>query len=374
MIALSAIAALTAIYLILGHIGLSRLNSERAALPSPREWPLVSIIIPAYNAQKTISDTLKSVASLDYPRKEIIVVNDSSDSTPSIARSFNARVIQNKKRQGKPASLNIAAKAAKGSLLFFLDADTIASRDCLRRMVPWFSQKGVAAVMPRYLLRNGGVIPKLASLENLFTFTLLRIHMFFGSMIGFRGCSVLIKKSVLEKNPWPETLMEDNHLSATLASLGHSIIWEPLAVTRTSEPGTIRELRKQKTRWGEGAIISFLGNWRFYTRSPQFMIFFYPYFALGITMGLLILAFLLSPILIPNLTTTIGMEILLMSIGMYFHSLIFFNIGGGGLPILNTLWFMTIYFPLMTASYFRGLLRGIKRKKRGLSELHFRDW
>ncbi len=373
MLALTAVAALTAAYLIFGWVGMSRLDRERESLPPPRQ-PLVSVIIPAYNSQRIIGETLKSAKSLDYPRKEIIVVNDSRDSTPAIARSYGARVIQNPERTGKPASLNKATGAARGELLFFLDADTTASRDCLKRMVPWFSRRDVAAVMPRYLLKNISPVSRLAALENLFTFALLRIHMFFGSMVGFRGCSVLIRKDILKKQPWPETLLEDNHLSATLASEGHRIIWEPLAVTHTREPGTMHELRRQKRRWGEGACLAFRKHWRFYLSSPQFITFFYPYFALGIITGLLSLSLLLSPLLFPFLTAPILTELASIFVAMYFHSLILFHTGGGGLLPLRTLKFMLLYFPVMTYSYFRGVLAGIIRKKKGKRELHFRDW
>lgn len=372
MITALAVAFLTALYLVVGRAGMARLNRERRGLKSGH--PLVSIIIPAYRSQKTIGETLSSARALDYPKKEIIVVNDSRDGTPSIARSHGARVIQNPKRMGKPASLNMATKAARGSLLFFLDSDTMASRDCLRRMVPWFSRRDVAAVMPRYLLRNKSPVSRLASLENLFTFTLLRLHMFFGSLGGFRGCSVLLRRDLILKHPWPDTLLEDNHLSATLASQGYRIIWEPGATAWTREPGSMRSLRDQKMRWGEGAYLTFREHWRFYLGSPQFITFLYPYLALGITAGMLILLLVASLAAFPSLTAPILMELSLLFAAMYLHSLIFLYLGGGGILPVKTLGFMLLYFPVMTYSYFLGVLAGIRRKRRGMRELHFRRW
>jgi cellulose synthase/poly-beta-1,6-N-acetylglucosamine synthase-like glycosyltransferase len=374
MLTVLAIAFMTAAYLILGRIGMSRLGRERRALTMPDRPPLVSIVIPAYNSQKTIGSTLKSARALDYPRKEIIVVNDSMDSTPEIARSYGAGVIQNQKRMGKPASLNRATSEAKGELLFILDSDTTASRSCLQRMVPWFSKREVAAVMPRYLLKNRGPISKLAGLENLFTFSLLRVHAFFGGTVGFRGCSVLIRRDILRKHPWPDTLMEDNHLSATLAGQGHRIIWEPLAVTHTTEPESLQELKRQKRRWGEGAGLAFLHHRRFYMRSPQFLLFFFPYLSMGIIAGLLFISLLLSPLLFPSLAAPILKELALIFVSMYAHALIFLYVGGGRPMPLGTLRFMLFYFPVATAYYFRGLLSGIKRKKKRRPELHFRHW
>jgi cellulose synthase/poly-beta-1,6-N-acetylglucosamine synthase-like glycosyltransferase len=365
---------LTITYLALGRAGMKRLDSERRALNPPKKHPMVSIIVAAYRSQKTIARTLESASKIDYPRKEIIVINDSQDSTPSIARSFGARVVQNRKRMGKPHGLNTATKLARGDLLFILDSDTTASRDTLKRIVPWFSDDAVAAVMPRYLLRNRRGIARLASLENLFTFAILRVHMFFGSMAGFRGCSVVIRKSILEKHPWPNTLLEDNHLSATLLKHGHRIIWEPRAVTWTDEPATMGELKRQRRRWGEGAFLAFREHKRFYLRSTQFMTFLYPYLTLGAVWCLLMLSLLLSPVLFPALTIPILTEIVIMFIATYLHTLIFLYLGGGRFLPLQSLAFMLIYMPITSCSYSLGVLTGIRRRKHGRTELNFRNW
>ncbi len=375
MLSLIFVAAITALYLILGRSGMARLQKERAGLPkSDKHPPLVSIIIPAYNASRTIGHALKSANAQDYPRKEVIVVNESNDSTPTIVRSHGARLIQNKKRLGKANALNAAIPHARGDLLFFLDSDTTIDRTCLSRLVPWFSRKDVSAVMPRYGLRNNVPVARLAHVENIFTFALLRVHLFFGSIAGFRGCSVMIRKSVMKKHPWPNTLMEDNHLAATLVSRGHRIIYEPNARARTDEPETISELRRQKNRWGEGAYLAFKKHRSYYLRSPQFMIFFYPYFALGIITGLLVLGLLASPLLFPGLALPIIAELVVIFISMYFHTLIFLKLGGGGFLPGRTFKFMTVYFSIMTYAYFRGILRGIKRKKSGRKELNLESW
>jgi biofilm PGA synthesis N-glycosyltransferase PgaC len=374
MISLIVISIITACYIIIGNAGMSMLKKERASLKMPESLPLVSIIIPAYKSQAIIEDTLRSIKSITYPRKEIIIVNDYPDSTASIARTYGARVIENRERIGKPAALNKATNIARGELLFFIDSDTTVNKDCIDRLVPWFSKGEVSVVMPKYLLKNKTPVTKLADVENIFMFALLRVHMFFRSLAGFRGCSVMIRKSVLMKHPWPETLMEDNHLAATLSSKGHRIIWEPLAITHTSEPETLKEIRRQKKRWGEGAYLAFRHHLRFYARSPQFMIFFYPYFALGIATGILLLLLLLSPIFFPAIALPIVTELVLIFISMYFHTLIFLYLGGGKALPVRTFKFMTFYFSVMTYSYFRGVLSGIKRKKRGGRELNFRYW
>jgi peptidoglycan-N-acetylglucosamine deacetylase len=374
MIFVIAISLITAAYVILGRLGMSRIARERPASPPSKKRPMVSIIIPAYKSQATIEKTLMSVRDLDYPRKEVIVVNDSRDNTPEIARRYKARVIQNRKRLGKAMALNRAQKAARGELIFVLDSDTTVSSDCLKRLVPWFSLKNVAAVMPRYLLANDGPVSRLADLENTFTFALLRVHAFFGSLAGFRGCSIMLRKDVLLENPWPDTLLEDNHLAATLVQKGYRIIWEPLAITYTSEPETLGEVKKQKKRWGEGAYLAFRSHRRFYMRSKQFMIFFYPYFALNIATGLLVLSLALSPLLFPGMAVPIVLDLAGIFMAMYVHTLIFLYLGSGKALPGRTIMFMTRYFPVMIYSYSRGVLSGMRRKRNGDREMNFRYW
>jgi len=90
--------------------------------------PLVSILIPAYNAERWIKQTLKSAVSQDYPNKEIILVNDgSSDHTSEIARTFAARFVKivEQPNAGGPAARNKALAHAQGDYIQWLDHDDV---------------------------------------------------------------------------------------------------------------------------------------------------------------------------------------------------------------------------------------------------------
>ncbi|HZS56223.1 MAG TPA: glycosyltransferase family 2 protein [Bryobacteraceae bacterium] len=90
--------------------------------------PLVSILIPAYNAQEWIRETLRSAVTQTWERKEIIVVDDgSTDGTNSIVREFESagvRVIS-QKNQGAAAARNAAFAVSQGDYIQWLDADDI---------------------------------------------------------------------------------------------------------------------------------------------------------------------------------------------------------------------------------------------------------
>ena len=94
--------------------------------------PLISILVPAYNAEKWLADTLTSAVSQTWPRKEIIVVDDgSSDATLSIARGFESSVIKvlADDHRGKAAAVNLAVEVSQGDYIQYLDADDILAAD-----------------------------------------------------------------------------------------------------------------------------------------------------------------------------------------------------------------------------------------------------
>lgn len=92
--------------------------------------PLVSVIIPAFNAEATLGEALQSAAAQSYPRLEIIIVDDGSiDRTGGIAGDFcasepRARFLRTPNR-GVAAARNAGIEAASGEYLAFLDADDL---------------------------------------------------------------------------------------------------------------------------------------------------------------------------------------------------------------------------------------------------------
>jgi len=94
--------------------------------------PLVSILIPAFNAQNWIGDTLRSAIAQTWPRKEIIVVNDgSTDQTLAIARQFESDSLKvvTQKNQGAAATRNNAFSLSQGDFIQWLDADDLLAPD-----------------------------------------------------------------------------------------------------------------------------------------------------------------------------------------------------------------------------------------------------
>jgi glycosyltransferase involved in cell wall biosynthesis len=99
--------------------------------------PLVSILIPAYNADETIADTIKSAIAQTWQRKEIIVVNDGSkDRTEEVAQRFAPKVtVVSTENHGAAAARNHAMRLSHGDYIQWLDADDILGLDKIERQL-----------------------------------------------------------------------------------------------------------------------------------------------------------------------------------------------------------------------------------------------
>ncbi len=100
--------------------------------------PLVSILIPAYNAEKWIAYTLQSALEQTWPRKEIIVVDDgSADGTLEIARGFTSKgfTVVSVENRGASAARNHALQLSKGDYIQWLDADDLLAPNKIERQL-----------------------------------------------------------------------------------------------------------------------------------------------------------------------------------------------------------------------------------------------
>lgn len=101
------------------------------------EPPLVSVVVPAFNAQAYVGEAIESVLTQTYQHLECIVVNDgSTDCTGDIIRSFGDRVVAFDQRSaGVSQARNLAIEASRGTWLAFLDADDLWASNKLERQI-----------------------------------------------------------------------------------------------------------------------------------------------------------------------------------------------------------------------------------------------
>ena len=112
---------------------------------------MIAVIIPAYNAARTLAACLQALNAQTVPREvyEIIVVDDgSADDTAQRAVTAGARVIR-QENAGAAAAGNRGAEAALGALLLFTDSDCVSAPDWVEAMVATFSDASGAGARGR---------------------------------------------------------------------------------------------------------------------------------------------------------------------------------------------------------------------------------
>lgn len=153
-----------------------------------RNNPKVSIIIPALNEEKYIEKTLKHIKKQTYRNIEIIVVdNASTDKTKSIAKKY-AKVISVKKR-GISKARNAGARIATGSVLLFVDADTLLKKDFVERVVERFKKSKNVVGICGYIETRGSFLQRLVyklCSEIAWISTIIRMPLFYGMCMAWK--------------------------------------------------------------------------------------------------------------------------------------------------------------------------------------------
>ena len=233
-----------------------------------KKFPSVSIVIPAYNEGKNIIKTLSSLINLHYPknRLEIIVINDGSkDNTGDLVKGFIAKSkrwdirLISKKNEGKGAALNDGLRAAKGEFFVCLDADSIATKDALLKILPHFTEENIAVVLPLLKVEKPkNIWQKMQWLEYI-------VNMFYKKLMGRLNCVhvspgpfSVYRKNILQKVGGfdEDNLTEDLEITLRLQSRHYKIVQLLDAEVFTLAPKTFKELYKQRNRWYKGSVIN----------------------------------------------------------------------------------------------------------------------
>lgn len=174
---------------------------------------MVSIIIPAFNASRTIGQCLDSIAKQTYRDVEVIVVDDGSSSPLSRGSEEGVRVIRNEKNMGAPASRNIGFRASRGEYVMFCDADIVLAPTALERLL--------AALQKR---------PDASYAYSSFRFGWKKFTSFPFDAARLRAMSYIHTTSLMRREHFPffdETIkrFQDWDLYLTMLEQGHTGVW-----------------------------------------------------------------------------------------------------------------------------------------------------
>ena len=271
--------------------------------------PPISIIVPAYNEEKNIVQSVYSLISLDYPAFEVIIVNDGSKDNMLdelikefeleesnreyetilafnpirniyVSKKFGRLVVVDKENGGKADAQNAGISVSRMSLLCMVDADTILEPDGLLRMVQPFidDPARTVAVGGSVMIANGSKINsgRLTRVAIRFNFLVyfqileyLRAFLMARVAWSYVNCLTLIsgafgvfsRREVMAVGGYTRgSVGEDFDLVIKLHRYmlenkrDYRITFVPDAVCWTEAPESLSVLAKQRTRWQRGAL------------------------------------------------------------------------------------------------------------------------
>ncbi len=228
----------------------------------------LTVIVPAYNEEKTILDTLESIQKQTVRPKEIIVVDDrSTDHTAEIARKTGVTVLETLTNTGsKAGAQNYALKQVKTKFVMALDADTTMEKHAVEKLLKAFEEENTAAacgfVIPRFV---NTIWERGRYIEYLIAFTYYKpIQEYFGKPLISSGCfSMYRTKFLKESNGWPtRTMAEDMDLTWSFHQKKFFVRFIPEAVCYPIEPQTFSFMKKQLIRWSHGFVQNLTLHWK----------------------------------------------------------------------------------------------------------------
>jgi cellulose synthase/poly-beta-1,6-N-acetylglucosamine synthase-like glycosyltransferase len=285
--------SISLIYALLLYYSWKKIKSHLSQDVAVTSLPSVSFIVPAYNEEDLIVETIQTYLSLPQSKKEVIVINDGShDSTFKLLQNmFLLRKGQGELYQsilypelkvitaphmGKARALNLGVSFAAYDLICTMDADTIPTargvEACLRafaRDENLVAAGGVIQILSTGLLKENSPVngrsnkwlPNFQRVEYLRTFICERLGWsFIGSTLLISGAFCMLKKSALTRAGGfsHRSITEDFDLIVRLRKVyrGEAANFEILPVTTcyTQGPFKLKHLMRQRMRWQMGLI------------------------------------------------------------------------------------------------------------------------
>lgn len=241
------------------------------ALPSPSEWPMVTVQLPLYNERFVVRRLLEAVAAMDYPadRLQIQVLDDSVDGTERLSRRLCAVLrrrgldvvwLHRTTRRGyKAGALAAGLHCARGEVITIFDADFVPPADFLRRCIPALMQPGVGIVQARWghLNRDDSWFTRMQAILLDGHFVIEQAaRQAAGCFLSFNGtCGVLRREAIDAAGGWTsDTVTEDLDLSIRAQLQGWRIVYLHDLVVPGEIPADPNGFRSQQRRWTKGGV------------------------------------------------------------------------------------------------------------------------
>lgn len=252
--------------IIIGVFALIDRFRKRKNYASPEYAPRVAVLIPAYNEEKVIVRTVRSVMMSNYKNIRIIVIDDGSkDRTYDIVReAYPADIasgrltVLTKPNGGKAEALNFALEQTDEEIYVGIDADGVIAHDAITRMVPHFANPKIGAVAGNAKVGNRvNLWTRWQALEYITSqnFERRALDLFDVVMVVPGAIGAWRTAAVRAGNGYhPDTVAEDADLTMNLLEQGYEVIYEDQALAFTEAPENMDGLMRQRFRWSFGIL------------------------------------------------------------------------------------------------------------------------
>ena len=241
----------------------------RPARPAGLE-PEVAVVMPAFNEQEAIADSLNSLLALDYPpdKLELVAINDgSTDGTLAEMRRVEreaggrVRVLDLGHNQGKRAAMAAGIRATKADIVAFVDSDSVLEPDALRVLVQGFADPRVGAICGHADVQNvrESWLTKMQAVRYFVAFRVVKAaESIFGAVTCCSGCfSAYRRAAIMPHLDWwtHQTFLGEQSTFGDDRSLTNCVLrdwrvrYESRAVSHTLVPARFKQFMTQQLRW-----------------------------------------------------------------------------------------------------------------------------
>ena len=236
-------------------------NKSKRNLPNTHE-PEVTLLVAAYNEKDYVHEKVMNTLLLNYRSsklKQIWVTDGSDDGTPNLLAKYpNIKVLHEDERKGKIAAINRAMKYVETPLVIFSDANTILSKNSIRKIVGLFEDEKTGCVSGEKRIAAEQKDAAAGAGEGLYwkyESTLKKWDAELNSVVGAAGELFAIRTDLFEEVE-PDTILDDFIISLRIAMKGYSIQYNPEAYATETSSANVKEELKRKIRIAAGGIQS----------------------------------------------------------------------------------------------------------------------
>jgi hyaluronan synthase len=232
--------------------------------------PPIAIVMPSFNEEDAIGDSLRSLLALEYPREklELIAVNDGStdDTLVEMERvaaesAGRVRVIDFPENRGKRAAMAAGIRASVAEVIVFVDSDSVVEPNALRRLVQPLADHRIGAVCGHANVLNlrESWLTRMQAVRYFVAFRVVKAaESVFNAVTCCSGCfSAYRREAILPRMEWwesqrflgVESTFGDDRSLTNCVLRDWRVVYEKRAVSHTIVPVTFRAFVTQQTRW-----------------------------------------------------------------------------------------------------------------------------